>query len=356
MKQWLLALGIVCCVVGYGGPCPLRAEAEERDRQTSVPDEATVTRNDKGEVIAIDLRGLFVSAETLRALEKYPKLSRVVFADTGVTDAELTALGRLSSLENIDLRGCGISDNGIRQLEQLPALKVLRLSGKNGKTRISDRAMDSIAEHQSLKACLLDFTAVGDEGVARLKGHPEIREIGLAGTRISDEAVVMLATLPRLSALRVAGSEVEGKGLTAVSHHPRLKSLDISGCKNLREDAIGALVAIPQLVKLNLYDTPISDTAAVHLAGMKKLKWLNLDKTLITDRSLQNIAGLQNLEFLHLGSTNISDAAIPELSKLAKLKTLIITRTHVTAAGVESLASHLPETEIRWDGEVVDER
>ena len=150
--------------------------------------------------------------------------------------------------------------------------------------------------------------------------------------------------------------EVDGKGLTAVSRHPHLKSLDISGCKNLRDDAIGALVEIPRLVKLNLYDTPISDAGAGQLAAMKNLKWLNLDKTQITDRSLQSIAALQKLEFLHLGSTNISDAAVPELSKLGKLKTLIITRTDVSPAGVDSLASRLPNTTIRWDGEVRGER
>ena len=85
VKRWLFTLGITFGVVGLLS----WADAKAPEGETSVWDEAAVTRNKNREVTAVDLRGLRVSSDTLQGLYKYPKLSRVLLADTAVTDAEL---------------------------------------------------------------------------------------------------------------------------------------------------------------------------------------------------------------------------------------------------------------------------
>ena len=344
IKSYVVAISLMVLAEAALLPCSVRS-ASAADALLS---RADTVRNEQGELIGLDLRRQAIPSGSLQELQAFPKLRDIKLADTDISDDDLTLLGRLQSLESIDLRGCPISGTGLRGLNRLGHLKVLRLSGKNGKTQVVDEDLRQIAQHTNLRALLIDFVSVGDVGVAHLKDHRAIRELGLAGTRISDESLVLLAALPNLKTLRVANTEINGEGLKRFSENKKLRSFDVSGCRQLSDSAMQSLSAASQLVKLNLYDTPISDVGVRNLQKLKKLQWLNLDKTQISDASLEVIAGFSELEFLHLGSTSISDAGLAQLGNLKNLDTLIVTRTAVTPAGVESLQLQLPQATIKW--------
>jgi len=247
----------------------------------------------------------------------------------------------------LDLRGCAVSNAGIAHLTGLKNLRALRLSGKSGVTTVDDGAMADIGKLTKMKALLLDFLWVSEDGLARLKGCQHLEEIYLARTLAGDEAMAMLQHFPKLRKLRISATQITGKGLAALSKLRQLEDLDISECSQLFDSDLAPLAAMTQLKRLNLWRDAITDVGVAHLAPLSKLEWLNLDNTQLTNAGLAHLAGMRKLTFLHLGSTSVSDTGLTYLQGLTSLNDLKLTRTAVTKVGVEQLQSKLPDTKIQ---------
>jgi len=84
---------------------------------------------------------------------------------------------------------------------------------------------------------------------------------------------------------------------------------------------------------------------------MPQLKKLNLDKTKVTDCGVARIANLPALEFLHLGRTCVTDECVPDLLKMKSLKKLHVTRTQITPEGAARLTAGLPQCEVIFEVE-----
>ena len=140
---------------------------------------AKIRRDGNDQIIEVDLRGKEVGG-VIDQLDQLPKLRSVLLAQSTVTDDGLEAVGRISTLENLDLRECAIGDQGLSYLGKLNRLKSIKLSGKGGTTRVSDAGLDSISGLQSLKVIALDFLPVTDEGLQSISGLSQMRELYLA--------------------------------------------------------------------------------------------------------------------------------------------------------------------------------
>jgi len=66
---------------------------------------------------------------------------------------------------------------------------------------------------------------------------------------------------------------------------------------------------MPNLEKLYLQKTGISDDALTHLEGLNHLRYLNLYGTQISDTGLQNLIDLPNLDSLFIWETNVTKEA-----------------------------------------------
>ena len=130
--------------------------------------------------------------------------------------------------------------------------------------------------------------------------------------------------------------------MRALEYHKTIKEIDLSGCHRLREEYLTSVNAMPEIVKLNLYDSSIDDAGVRHLEPIAKMKWLNLDKTSVTDAALVSVAKMSHLEFLHVGSTKISDEGLMALGELKQLKEVVATQTMVTESGVRDLRKKNP--------------
>lgn len=84
---------------------------------------------------------------------------------TGISDASLDKIAKLPRLSRLGLGETPITDLGLRHLEQSRSLKVLDLS----RTKITDHGLESLGKMKDLGAVILDETHVTERGVADLQ-------------------------------------------------------------------------------------------------------------------------------------------------------------------------------------------
>jgi len=82
-----------------------------------------------------------------------------------------------------------------------------------GRTKITDRALVSVARMKRLTRLDLRQTAVTDSGLRALTKLPELRSLNLYGTAITDRGLAHLATMPTLERITVWETKVTGEGV-----------------------------------------------------------------------------------------------------------------------------------------------
>ncbi len=304
-----------------------------------------IRRDGNGAVIEVDFRGTKVTDSQLEPVQHLSRLRSLLLAGTSVTDKGLGWVKKVSTLEAIDLRDCAISDAGLKQLIGLQKLKVLKLSGKNGKCSVGDEGMESVARLKNLKVLAVDFLWVSELGIETLQPLSQLQELYMAETTIGNPALELMANFPKLKKVRLAQNQIDD--LSGLAKLKNLEDVDLSQCALLTDSNMAPLKDLGKLKKLNLWRVNISDEGIKPLQGLKTLEWLNLDNTRLSDRGLQFVAGLEKLTFLHVGSTQISDAGFSKLAALKNLKDLRATRTAVTQSAVDQLQAALPKTKIQ---------
>ena len=90
---------------------------------------------------------------------------------------------------------------------------------------------------------------------------------------------------------------------------------------------------------LDLYGTPIDDTAIQPIAAFAQLKELDLGVTRVTSVGLLDLKPLTQLRVLDLSGRRILDQAIVALRPLRQLQDLSLSGTRITDSGVTQLAS-----------------
>ena len=99
----------------------------------------------------------------------------------------------------------------------------------------------------------------------------------------------------------------------------------------------------PNVVKVYLHNTQVTDAGLKELAGLTQLQTLYLTGTKVTDAGLKELAGLTRLQWLNLQGTKVTDEGLKELAGLKQLHMLFLDGTQVTDAGVQELQKALPK-------------
>ncbi|MEI8211670.1 MAG: hypothetical protein WCI02_05950 [Planctomycetota bacterium] len=93
------------------------------------------------------------------------EINRLNLESTRVTDASMTVIASMKTLEELDLSQCAVSDDGIQALANHPALRQLWLSN----TQITDASLKTLATIPKLERVAIDGTAITDQGWQALK-------------------------------------------------------------------------------------------------------------------------------------------------------------------------------------------
>jgi hypothetical protein len=128
---------------------------------------------------SIGLRYTAVTDESLELVSKFP-LKRLDLDDTKLTDAGLTHVGKITTLEKLRLENTAITDEGLRYLGNL----------------------------HNLNEIILTNTAITDAGVAYLTEHQNLTLVGLDGTQITDECLGLVPRIAALSTLVIRKTDV----------------------------------------------------------------------------------------------------------------------------------------------------
>jgi Leucine-rich repeat (LRR) protein len=105
------------------------------------------------------------------------------------------------------------------------------------------------------------------------------------------------------------------ESIDVIAELKKLKSLNLGG-NPITDAGVGKLAAnLPDLEKVDLTGTNISDNAVRLLTACSKLQRLSVEATGTTDKCIEHLKKMENLKYFICGRTKISEAGIAELKQ-----------------------------------------
>lgn len=263
-----------------------------------------VERDSAGDIIALHLRG------------------------TWVTDAELLDVARLPKLERLDLSHTRVSDEGLLHLKAAKQIQDLNLFYAE---QVTDRGMSAIRDWKQLNTLNVRGTRISDSGLAIVGSLPQLESLDIAYTQFTDNGLDALVPLTHLKYLALGRSKLTKSALEVLRLLPTLESLDLGG-PHPGPDGYRSTGG-----------SPMEDDLPAAIAELKQLRVLNLSYSQIRADGLKILAALDQVSKLSLvGCPRVDDRALAELAKWKSLQYLDIQEAAVTAQGVEALEKAKP--------------
>ena len=137
--------------------------------------------------------------------------TRVIYASGSphAGDAELTHIGRLTSLQRLWLAGSECTDSGLANLQSLSQLETLDL----GSTKITNAGLAHLSGLTGLSELDLSHTGITGKGLAHLDRMKHLHILNLEGCQIDDAGLASLAVLTNLEGLTLSGCLIGNEGL-----------------------------------------------------------------------------------------------------------------------------------------------
>ncbi|XP_016146803.1 uncharacterized protein [Sinocyclocheilus grahami] len=278
----------------------------------------------------LSLNHTAITESTLRALPAcVPQLRMLSIKHTKVSD--VSALAELQNLQTLHLDGTGVQENTLQCLATHPSLSALSLAGipvadgnhtleiisglrltqltLPGRHSVTDSGLSFLSRQTLLlELDLTDYTQLTDHGITQLSSMTRLKKLSLSNTQVSDSGLQGLISLKDLQELCLDRTAVTSRGVAAlITHLPHLQVMGLASTQVGDTVIRRGLVHCPQLLKLNLSRTRITDQGLKFLCRMQ-LSQVNLDGTGVT------LVGIANLISAcpHLTSVRASQTrAIP---------------------------------------------
>ncbi|MGI8981729.1 MAG: hypothetical protein ACR2FY_21070 [Pirellulaceae bacterium] len=268
------------------------------------------------------------------------------------------------------------SDADLALLRDLPQVEHLTAD----KLGVTDKGLESLAEHPGLKSLDLTVSGITDSGLAHLANLPKIEEVNFKRCKVTAAGYVSLAKIKTLKRIRAPQTHFDGACLAALQDCTWLELLDLQDCNEVPKAEWKILENFKNLKSLRIWGPTVDDSTLEFVIGAKNLKSLSLESTEVTAAGLEKVTVLAGVQTISLtNAKNIYDAelepigrfkeltslelrncalngkGLTHLSGLKKLKLLDLSETFVKDAGLESLAglSNLEDLNL-WHTQVTD--
>ncbi len=328
---------------------------------------AILTRDESGQVIAVDASEFPMELATIQRLRDLPDIRQLAVSGPWVSAEMFDVFGQLSSLERIDLDVTIANTELLARLSGLARLRYIQLF----RTDIDNDSLAVLAKFPELEQIRCGQTRVGDAGLEHLRSMTRLRAIDLSDCNsVSSAGVEALSGLPNLKFLKVWGPQINDRTLDSIAQMSSLEVLGLNdtrvtdagieklaGLTSLQEihlvrtrtgdRSLEIFSALPNVATLRLRDTQLSDAGLEYLARIKGLERLDLSENSspgITDAGMQSVGRMENLVELNLWTTQVSDEGIHSLVNLGNLRWLNLDKTLVTDAACQTLAQ-MPQLE-----------
>ncbi|XP_066533589.1 uncharacterized protein si:ch73-173p19.1 [Hoplias malabaricus] len=277
-------------------------------------------------LVHLSLNETAITETTLTAISQcLPQLRQLNIARTLVSD--VSALAELRCLHTLHLDGTCVKEDSLQALGTHPSLSVLGLgaipvaSGNRtleiisgltltqltlpGRHSLTDAGLLFLSKQSLLSEVdLTDYTQITDQGIKHLASMTRLKKLSLSNTQVSDMGLLALVALKDLMELCLDRTVVSSLGVSAlVTHLPYLQVIGLA-CTRVGDSVIRrGLIHCPQLIKLNLSRTRITDRGLRFLHRMKLLQ-VNLDGTGVTLEGVTNlIAASPHLSSIRASNT-----------------------------------------------------
>jgi hypothetical protein len=166
-----------------------------------------------------------LSANHLRLLQGFPKLTIIQLPCDIVTDDMLLPLSEIKNLETSELHTSQITDKGLKALAGLNKLRKVSLLGA---TKLTDAAMETVADWEKLEELDISNTQITDDGIHTIRGLTKLRVLSLGAelgcrpesppdtpgiSRITNRSVEVLSGFKELRRLYMFDTCIDEEGV-----------------------------------------------------------------------------------------------------------------------------------------------
>lgn len=232
----------------------------------------------------------------------------------GITAKGIAELAALPSLRQVRIVGVDLDDDALVQLARCGALTELELSGVR---TFGDRGIQALAGCRTLRRLSLRTCAqLTSPMIARLAPLVALESLDLDGIQgIDDAALLALAPLTALRELRLEGAAVTAHGMPAVATMAALRVLHLGECRGLSTAALAHLPA--GITELQIGGCAGLDRDAGRLLRDRLPGLVQLDvhgNSWLDDAALAAVLQLPKLESLAIfDCTALTAASLPAL-------------------------------------------
>lgn len=167
-------------------------------------------------------------------------------------------------------------------------------------------------------------------------GHPVVA-VRLAESAVTDEDLSCLSSLPDLERLDLRATRITDAGLVHLKGCPRLRSLTLISVSGVTDAGLEHLKGLAHLEQLDLQGTGVTSKGFVHLAKLPRLRALKLSGERITDECITQLTSLKGIEELLLAYTQVTDEGMSHLAGHPALRRLHIRSGRITDVGLGCL-------------------
>jgi beta-lactamase regulating signal transducer with metallopeptidase domain len=179
------------------------------------------------------------------------------------------------------------TEEALPHISNFRHLKMLSLAGG----QITDGGLRRVAALKELEGVSLrDAQLVSCAGLVELTKLPQLRRLELTNAPICDAALPQLAALQSLEELSVEGSHLPVITFEVVARMPNLKSLSLDlGDHVIGREAVLSLRGLPNLRRLSLHCSEISDQAVLEIKALTNLRLLSLGDSRVSWQALASL-------------------------------------------------------------------
>src|SRR4051812_10901778 len=198
--------------------------------------------------------------------------------------------------------------------------------------------------------------AIDTDWITKLGGKVErnaagqIVAVNLRGSWINDAEMIELARMPDLERLDLSHTRISDEGMLNLKPAPKIKELKLFYSEWITDQGMTAIKGWKRLERLDLRGTRISDRTLEIVSGIPGLTALDLAQTEVTDVGLESLITLVNLKELSLGRGRLTNTGLAFVRMLPTLTRLDLSGARPTppdSPGGRSGAAVLPEETLR---------
>ncbi len=185
------------------------------------------------------------------------------------------------------------------------------------------------------------FAAGSTDWIVKLGGKLERNGAGktvavnLRGSWINDAEMLGLAGLPDLEKLDLSHTRITDEGMLRLKSAPKIRDLNLFYAEWITDQGMTAIRDWKHLKRLNARGTRISDGTLAIVSRITGLEALDIAHTSVTDNGLDHLITLVDLKELSLGRGRLNNSSLEVLRMLPTL-------THLDLSGGRAGAPDMP--------------